>query len=89
MSYELNFTDRGEETLNRLNSEEKTQVKSKLTRIANCPYRHPTDWDFKQMEGCADGRLRITDGLRAFADIDDRHKIIWIRKIGRRENLYT
>lgn len=89
MAYELRFTDRGEEALDRLESEEQNRVEAKLARITTCPYRHPTDWDFERMDGCADGRFKLTDGLRAFADIDDQRGVIRIHRIGRRENLYT
>jgi mRNA-degrading endonuclease RelE of RelBE toxin-antitoxin system len=89
MNYDLKFTDCGEQALNRLEGEEQERVRQKLRRIANCQYRHPTDWDFARMDGCAEGRFGITDGLRVFADIDEQRGIIRIHHIGRRENLYT
>jgi mRNA-degrading endonuclease RelE of RelBE toxin-antitoxin system len=89
MNYELTFTDAAEQALTLLEAGEQERVQQKLNRIANCQYRHPADWDFTQMDGCAEGRFGITDGLRVFADIDEQRGIIRIHHIGRRENLYT
>lgn len=89
MKYELTFTDRGKKALTRLDTENQERVKRKLNRIATCHYRHPADWDFEQMPGYCEGRFCITGNLRVFADIDEKHGIIRIHHIGRRENLYT
>jgi mRNA-degrading endonuclease RelE of RelBE toxin-antitoxin system len=89
MKYELRFTDDGQKALNSLEREEQQRIARKLNRIATCPYRDPTDWDFVRMGGRAEGRLCITDGIRVFADIDEECGVIRIHKVGRRENLYT
>ena len=89
MNYELTFTDGGKRALSRLDPANKERVKQKLTRIATCHYRHPADWDFEQMSGCCEGRFRLTDEFRVFADIDEERGVIRIHHIGRRENLYT
>jgi mRNA-degrading endonuclease RelE of RelBE toxin-antitoxin system len=89
MTYRVSFTDEGETALRALESDERNRVTTKLGRIATCQYRHPSDWNFSRMDGCADGRFEIGDGLRVFADIDERRHLIRIHWIGRRENLYT
>jgi mRNA-degrading endonuclease RelE of RelBE toxin-antitoxin system len=89
MSYQLKFTNDGEETMSDLETEERQRVIQKFREIVSCPFRHPTDWDFVEMDGCAEGRFRVGDALRAFADVDDHNEIIRIHQIRRRENLYT
>jgi len=89
MSYQLRFTDDGERAMNNLDKDERQQVAQKFDQITSSPFRDPADWDFTRMEGCAEGRFRITNGLRAFADIDNQNEVIWIHQIRRRENLYT
>lgn len=89
MNYDITFTDDGERALTRLEAEAQERVTQKLRQIATSEYRHPTDWDFKRMAGCAEGRFAVADGIRVFADIDESTKTIRIHTVGRRENLYT
>ncbi|QSX00103.1 type II toxin-antitoxin system RelE family toxin [Haloterrigena alkaliphila] len=89
MPYEIVFTADGSEAFNTLEHTEQRQVRKKLVQIAYCEYRNPRDWDYQEMDGCADGRFKVGSGLRVFADIDDRAGVIRIRSVGRRENLYT
>lgn len=88
MAYQLRFTNDGVETMKNLETDERHQVVKKFIEIINCSFRHPTDWDFVEMDGCAEGRFRVGDAIRAFADVDDHNEVIRIHKIGRRENLY-
>ncbi|MBB6645919.1 hypothetical protein H5V44_06390 [Halobellus sp. MBLA0160] len=84
------FTGSGEQALNRLETRDQERIKEKLTRIATCDYRHPTDWDFKPTSCHFEGEGRFGAGdLRVFVDIDEERGIIRIYNIGRRENLYT
>jgi len=89
MTYQLRFTGDGEEAMYELETNERQRVVQKFMEIINCPFRHPTDWDFVEMEGCAEGRFRIGDMLRVFADVDEHNEVIRVHKIGCRENLYV
>jgi len=89
MRYDIIYTADGSEALDTLEPTEQHQVQNKLDKIAYCEFRDPRDWDYRQMEGCADGRFSVGGGLRVFADIDDAAGVIRIHYVGRRENLYT
>jgi mRNA-degrading endonuclease RelE of RelBE toxin-antitoxin system len=89
MSYDIDFTTEGSEALAALERIEQKQVRRKFHRIAHNEFRHPREWDYRQMEGYADGRFCLSDSLRAFADIDETAGVIRIHHVGRRENLYV
>lgn len=89
MPYDIVFTAAGSEALDQLEPTEQHRVRQKLDQIANSEFREPWEWDFCQMEGCADGRFSIGDRLRAFVDIDIGAGLIRIHYVGRRENLYA
>lgn len=89
MPYDIVFMADGSEALDRLEPTEQLRVRKKLDRIADSEFREPWEWDFCQMDGCADGRFSIGDRLRVFADIDIGAGLIRIHHVGRRENLYT
>lgn len=89
MNYEITFTADGRDAFDRLEPTERAQVRKKLDRIAYADFRDPWEWGFCRMKGCADGRLKISDGLRVFADIYENAGVIRIHHVGRRENLYT
>ncbi len=89
MAYEITFTDSVEKTFKRMRTDERCYIQKKLNEIASSELRHPTQWDFKRLDGKADGRFRIGNGLRVFADIDDAKDTIRIHQVARRENLYS
>lgn len=89
MTYDIAFTHAGRSALDSLERAERTYIHRKLEEITNCEFRHPTEWDFERMAGCADGRFRIGNGLRVFADIDEETSRIRVRDVRRRENLYA
>lgn len=89
MPYEIVFTADGSKALESLEHSERDRVRDKMNQIAFSEFRSPRDWDFSQMEGCAEGRFGIGDSLRVFADIDDANGVIRIHNVGRRENLYN
>lgn len=89
MAHEIVFTSSGQDALAALEHTEQSRVRRKLDRIATCEIRAPWEWGFCRMEGRADGRFWIGDGLRVFADIDRDGDVIRVRHVGRRENLYT
>lgn len=86
--YEIDFTTEGAQTVDQLDCEERQWVRQRLQQIAAAEFRHPTEWDFRRMPGPADGRFRLGD-FRVFADVDERARVIIVRYVGRRENLYT
>lgn len=88
MPYEISFTNAGKDSLAALEQPDQERVRKKLQRIAHDQFRHPREWDYCQMEGCADGRFGIGSGLRAFVDIEEATSIIRVHYVGRRENLY-
>jgi hypothetical protein len=42
-----------------------------LEESSTSEFRHPSEWGFEQPSGLADGRFRIGNSLRGFADIDE------------------
>lgn len=88
-AYDVVFTDDGSSSLGALERTERRRVHEKLERIASNEFRVPRDWDYEQLGGCAEGRFRIGDGIRAFADIDDVDRVIQVHRVDRRENLYS
>jgi len=88
MTFDISFTRSGKDSLANLEHTEQVRVRRKLEEIACSQFRHPRDWDFCQMEGFAEGRFGIGDGLRAFVDIDESSSEIRVHYVGQRENLY-
>ncbi|GAB7093443.1 hypothetical protein JCM30237_05950 [Halolamina litorea] len=88
MAYDITYTGSAEEAFEGLEKIEQSYIQKKLNQIATSEFRHPAQWDFKRLEGQAEGRFRIGNGLRVFADIDDTEKTIRIYRTDRRENLY-
>jgi len=89
MAYNITYTGSAETALNSLENDEQCYIQNKLDQIATSEFRHPTQWDFKRLEGQPGGRFRIGNGLRVFATIDDTENIIRVYKTGRRENQYS
>jgi hypothetical protein len=46
-------------------------VTRNLEESSTSAFRHPSEWDFERLPGLADGRFRIGNSLRVFADIDE------------------
>ena len=88
MAYDITYTGSAEKGLEELETDEQDYVQKKLNQIASSEFRHPAEWDFKRMEGQAEGRFRIGNGLRIFADINNGEKTIRVHRTARRENLY-
>lgn len=86
--YALGFTERGRESLNDLEPVEIEQATRKLERICSCEFRKPREWGFERMDGVSDGRLSLSDELRAFVDIDQSERTLLVYRVYRRENLY-
>jgi mRNA interferase RelE/StbE len=89
MAYDITYTGSAEQTFKRLETDEQSYIQQKLNQIASSEFRHPSQWDFKRLEGQAEGRFRIGNDLRVFADINDREKTIRVHGTERRENLYS
>jgi len=89
MAYDITFAGSAEKAFNELETDEQRYVQKKLNQIASSEFRHPAQWDFKHLDGKADGRFRIGDSLRVFADIDDNTNTIRVHQAARRENLYS
>lgn len=64
------------------------QAARKLERICSCEFRQPWEWGFERMEGVSDGKIRLSDELRAFVDINQGKRTLLVYRISRRENLY-
>jgi len=88
MAYDITFTGSAETAFNGLETREQSYIENKLNQIATSEFRHPTQWDFKRLDGQAEGRFRIGNSLRVLADINDTENIILIHHTDRRENLY-
>ena len=88
MAYNITYTGSAEKAFKRLETDEQRYIKSKLNQIASSEFRHPAQWNFKRLEGQAEGRFRIGNSLRVFADIDDTENTIRVHRTDRRENLY-
>lgn len=88
MAYEITYTGSAEKAFNELEDDEQRHIQKKLNQIASSEFRHPAQWDFKRLDGKADGRFRIGNSIRVFADIDDTTNTIRIHHATRRENLY-
>ena len=88
MSFTINFTDDGAQAIRSLDHQTRERVHQKLQLIATCEYRHPRDWDYTKLNVQTEGRLKLSDSLRAFIDIDDQAHIIHVDFVGHRENLY-
>lgn len=86
--YTLRFTGRGRESLNDLELVEVEQAIRKLERICSCEFRKPWEWGFERMDGVGDGKLSLSDELRAFVEIDRGERALLVYRIYRRENLY-
>ena len=86
--YALQFTDCGRESLDDLEPVEIDQAIQKLERICSCEFRNPWEWGFERMEGVGDGKLNLSDELRAFVDIDQGERTLLVYRVHRRENLY-
>jgi len=82
------FTGSADEAFDGLESDERSYIQKKLDEIASSEFRHPSHWDFKLLDGQAEGRFRIGDSLRVFADINDAEDTIRVYRAARRENLY-
>lgn len=87
--WEIEFTDQGRDSLDQLACTARNRVLEKLTTIACSEFRSPWEWDFQAMDGPADGRLAVGDGLRIVLDIDRKRRIIRVHGVRRRENLYS
>lgn len=88
MAYDITYTGSAEKAFKGLEADEQSYIQKKLNQIASSEFRHPAQWDFKRLEGQAEGRFRIGNGLRVFADIDDTENTIRVHRTDRRENLY-
>jgi mRNA-degrading endonuclease RelE of RelBE toxin-antitoxin system len=89
MAYSLVFTRDARHALDILERTERSAVTRKLNEISACEFRHPSQWDFERLPGLADGRFRIGNSLRVFADIDETDGLIRVHDVRRRENLYA
>lgn len=87
-AYAVTFTSEGRETVEALEKVEREHVRQKLNEIGGDEFRDPWDWDFKRIPGRCDGRFKLSDGIRAYADIDRQQLVIRVHKIVRRENCY-
>jgi len=86
--YALRFTDCGRESLDDLEPVEVEQATRKLERICSCEFRKPWEWGFERMDGVSDGKLSLSDGFRAFVDINQENRTLLVYRVYRRENLY-
>lgn len=89
MAYTLTFTRTGDSAMDALEPAEKRYVRRKLAEITTSEFRHPSEWEFEQVPGCADGRFRVGHSLRVFADIDDDISQVRVSDVRRRENCYS
>ena len=88
MAYDIEFPGSEEEAFAGLEAEERSHIQQKLARIAAAEFRHPSQWDFKRFDGTCEGRFRIGNSFRVFAEIDDAEHTIRVYRAARRENLY-
>jgi len=49
---------------------------------------NPWEWGFERMDGVSDGKLSLSDELRAFVDINQENRTLLVYRVYRRENLY-
>ena len=88
-TYEVEFTTEGRKTIESLEKREQDRAQQKLTAIGSNEFRNPWDWDYKPVPaGRCDGRFRLSDKLRAHAEIDRQEYVIRVHRVERRENLY-
>jgi len=75
-------------SLDDLEPVEVEQATRKLERICSCEFRKPWEWGSERMDGVSDGKLSLSDELRAFVDINQENRTLLVYRVYRRENLY-
>jgi mRNA-degrading endonuclease RelE of RelBE toxin-antitoxin system len=89
MTYEISYHGSRDDVFGGLEQGERQRVQQKLTDIATNEFRQPRQWDFAQLSTHrAEGRFRVGDGLRVFADVCEGQQRIAVYDVARRENLY-
>lgn len=85
MAYDISFRRGFEAAFETLDSEATSQVQKKLSRVANCEWRSPTDWDYSPWSGQSRGKYDW-NSYRVFVDVDADQIIV--HEIRHREKFY-
>jgi len=89
MTYVIDYPDGALEAFSKLDSAGRDRTVNKLYEVATDDYRDPWNFDYKRVRDCiADGRLRVSDDIRVFVDIDRKMSVLRVWDVDRRENLY-
>ena len=81
--YRAEYSAEAVRTLERFDRPSASRIVRKIDSILDNPSRYVV-----RLSGRPEFKLRIGD-YRAILDIDERRKIIFIRSIGHRSNIYT